>query len=127
MITISGNFYGHANSLAPSTNHVYTTAWRRFGNFCSFYNIQRVSHRFTYVLARDSISSNNQHLSGSSFWNIQISVCLPSRMNADTNVYLLEYLYINFYYTTLHIRFCVSSDSNLYDICVRCIAVTESK
>ena len=25
MITISGKFYGHANSLAPSTNHVYTT------------------------------------------------------------------------------------------------------
>ena len=108
MITISGNFYSHANSLASSTNHVYTTAWRQFGNFCSFYNILRVSHRFTYALAMNSISSNIQHLSGSSFWNIQISVCLPPRMHAATNVYLLQYLCVRFYYTTFRITFCVS-------------------
>ena len=72
---------------------------------------------------------NNQHLYGSSFWDIQTSVCLPISMHAATNVYLFQYLCIVFYCTIsiLHIRFCICSESNLYYVCVRCIAVTDYK
>ena len=125
MITISGNFY----SIAPSTNHVYTTAWRRFDNFCFLYNIQCVLNAFACALVRDELSpltinTYRAALFGTfRFLCAYLVACMQPQMCMYYSTYVSGFIT---QFCTLDSAYLVKATCRIY-IYLRCIAVTDSK